>query len=89
MIGVYVLFDYMIEVLELFYYMLFVGSGSLLSVIFGCVFRVCIKLIDLSNGRKIYGFIMKLGNFVDIMVSNTIFFMYVKCGVLDDVVSFF
>ncbi|XP_021724587.1 pentatricopeptide repeat-containing protein At3g16610-like [Chenopodium quinoa] len=89
MIGGYVASDQMREALKLFNHMLLKEAGSPSLVTLCCAVRACTKLIDLANGRRIHGYILKSGYLSDLMVSNTTLSMYAKCGILDDAVKFF
>lgn len=89
MIGAYVVSDHMNEALGLFNHMLLAEAGSPSLVTLCCALRACTKLIDLTNGRRIHGCILKSGHLSDLMVSNTTLSMYAKCGILDDAVKFF
>ncbi|KNA19726.1 hypothetical protein SOVF_059080 [Spinacia oleracea] len=90
MIGAYVASDQMREALILFDHMLLEESSrSPPLVALCCALRACTKLIDLTNGRRIHGCILKSGFLSDLMVSNTSLSMYAKCGILDDAAMFF
>lgn len=89
MIGGYVASDCMKEALELFDQMILKDAMDPTPVTLGSVLRACAKLTDLSRGRKLHCYIIKLGSVLDILLGNTLLSMYAKCGVIDDAIRFF
>lgn len=63
------------------------GKGD--KYIFINVLRVIVNLEDLDVGRKIYGFVEKVGLEKDIWILIIFIKMYLKCGSLCDVYSVF
>ncbi|CAL5024758.1 unnamed protein product [Urochloa decumbens] len=50
------------------------------SYTFSTAANVCASLTDLNEGRKVHGYVIKLGDDSDVGVSNALIDMYAKCG---------
>ncbi|KAL8088320.1 pentatricopeptide repeat-containing protein At3g16610 [Apium graveolens] len=88
MIGACVICDSTREALAFYDRMIIENAVNPSPVVLGIVLRACAKLIDLSKGRRIHGYLMKAGSLVDLMVGNTLLSMYAKCGIIDDATKF-
>ncbi|KAG0495887.1 hypothetical protein HPP92_000538 [Vanilla planifolia] len=56
---------------------------------FSCVLKACASLADLWQGKQLHQLAVQSGFEPDIFVSNSLIFMYSKCGSLEDVVLLF
>ncbi|CAL5029328.1 unnamed protein product [Urochloa decumbens] len=50
------------------------------SYTFATAANVCANLTDLNEGRKVHGYVIKLGDDSDVGVNNALIDMYAKCG---------
>nr|AYM00565.1 pentatricopeptide repeat protein [Salvia miltiorrhiza] len=64
-------------------------GGSPSPVMLATVVRGCAKMNDLSMGRQLHCYMIKLGLCFDFMVGNTLVSMYAKCGSVNDAMGFF
>ncbi|VFQ84121.1 unnamed protein product [Cuscuta campestris] len=89
MIGACVTCDSALKGLELFGTMRLEQNFNLSSSMLAILIRACAKLIDLRRGKQIHAQIIKMGSFLDLMVSNTLLSMYAKCGRIDEAMRLF
>ncbi|XP_047951270.1 pentatricopeptide repeat-containing protein At3g16610 [Salvia hispanica] len=88
-VGACVTCGSMLEGFELLRKMRVEVGGSPSPVMLATVVRGCAKLNDLSMGRQMHCYMIKLGLLFDIMVGNTLVSMYAKCGSINDAMGFF
>lgn len=50
---------------------------------FTFILKACAELLSLQEGKEIHGHIVKTGSELDVFVSNSLIYMYVKCGVVE------
>jgi pentatricopeptide repeat protein len=56
---------------------------------FSSIINACADLADVSQGRQLHGFLIKLGYELDPFSNNSLVDMYAKVGVLEDAISAF
>ncbi|KAK8955242.1 Pentatricopeptide repeat-containing protein [Platanthera guangdongensis] len=59
------------------------------SYTFSCVLKACASALDLPQGKQLHQLAVECGFGADIFVSNSLIFMYAKCGSLEDGVHVF
>lgn len=56
---------------------------------FVIIINVCVNMVNLDEGKKVYGLRMKFVSEIDVCIDNVLIDMYFKCGCMNEVMKVF